>query len=106
MIGVAFAVERADRQDGEGGSHALGHRLVEPLGGGHLHRLHLGHDLALHVAGDDAHGGNEAHDGTEPGGLAVHGRIARGDVRGVAAALASRRMRYIATPMMTAAPVM
>ena len=42
-------VERADREDRERRG-LLG--LVQRLGGRHLHRLLLGHELALHVAGD------------------------------------------------------
>jgi hypothetical protein len=43
------AVERADREDREAG---IGLGLVEGLCRSHFHRLDLGHDLALDVAGD------------------------------------------------------
>ncbi len=97
----------------EGRSLTRGHRPVERLRGGHLHRLDLGHDLALHVAGDgDAEAGDEGDDRADARGLAVHRdvvRLGHTGLRPVVGRLgslarsASRRMRCSATPMTTAA---
>ena len=58
----------------ENGRGALG--VVEALGGGHLHRLHLGHDLALDVAGDDdGCGGDQGDPGAELRGEPVGGGV-------------------------------
>ena len=60
--------------------------LVQTLGGRHLHRLHLGHDLALDVTGDDdAERGHEGEDRTELGRLAVHALVAGAGVLGASA---------------------
>ena len=94
---VLAAVQRADRETARTVRCVVG--LVERLGGGHLHRLHLGHDLALDVAGDDdAERGDEGDDRAEPGGPAVH----RASSAGVACLRSSQRP----TPMTTAPPTM
>ena len=57
-------VQGADREDRER-RRLLG--VVERLGGRHLHRLLLGHDLALDVAGHgDADAGHDHHPGADP----------------------------------------
>ncbi|MGY2875354.1 hypothetical protein ACVW00_002544 [Marmoricola sp. URHA0025 HA25] len=52
-------------------------RVVERLRGSHLHRLHLGHDLALDVAADrDAETREQGDGGADPDGLQVERCVA------------------------------
>ncbi len=58
--------------------------VVQRLGGGHLHRLHLGHDLALVVAGDA---------GAEPGDEQRRRRRAEAAVRNASTSRSGCRIR-------------
>ena len=80
--GLVLTVRRADRDDREGRTLALGRGVVQRLGRRHFHRLHLGHHPALEVTRDrDGDPAQQQDDGAEPGGAAIHAQVALGGLR-------------------------